>query len=393
MPIAERVNGDNVLRAMHRVVYMVAPALGGFVVFLLWPPEPLRWRVRGGLLWGLIAAGPVLFISPVEVTHNLYLAALGLGLAFGVFWQHVAAFVRDSGWLRPTLLHAYGMAAILLSLTVNQQLFQEFNWRPNWERVARRWVTDVKQMLPGLKPPMQVFVIKSNEADQWSLYGGDVLRVFLKQPGLRFLFDDDGGVFPLEAARRGEAVALTMLDDHVRDVTAGRILDAERNALPRPSLLKQFDRARVSLVSGRAVEFNPSGTPTGSPAFVNAVLMGPDYRPALITLAGTRVRFGVLVTDVGTLSFGLAKRFETGDGVVARVFFEHGGQKQLLFERRLNPRDVPEDRRWLDVTLDLSAYKGQDGTLELECTAGPAGDAVADWLGWSGLFLEGARPL
>jgi hypothetical protein len=393
LPVAEKLGGGPALEDPHRLVYLAAPVVAGFLVFLLWPPSGLAWRTRGGLLWTLLAASPVLFINPAEVTHNLYLPALGLALAFGLFWEHVARFALQSGWLRPSLLHIYGLGVALFSLHVNQDIFLDANWRPRWEQVARIWVTEVRSRFPELRPPTQVFVIKSNESDRWDLYSGELIRAFMGQPDLTFIFDDDGAPFPLEAARRGEAIALILLDGHVHDVTASLIGEAEREAIPRPSLVRQLDHGQVALLSGRALDSVRFETPTGGPAFAAPILMGTDYRPALVTLSGTRVRFGVFVSGAARLQFGLAKRFEIGDGVVARVFFEGEGGRRLLFERRLDPRDVPEDRRWFDVTLDLAAYKGQLGTLELECTPGPAGDYVADWLGWSGLFLEGARPL
>jgi hypothetical protein len=391
-PIPEKVTSEAWIRTTHRLVYVVAPALGLFLLFVLWPPEAIARRLRGGLLWAFVAAGPVLFLSPLEILHNFYLPSLGLGIAFGTMWQYVATFVGQTGWLRPSLFHLYGIGAVAFSLFVNQQLFHRFNWRPHWEEVARTWVTEVKAQFPKLAPPTQVYVLKSNESDEWNLYSGALLRIYLGQDKLSVDFDDDGAPFPIEAARSGQVLALTMLDEHVRDVTASRLAQAEGKAVERPSLIKQFDRSQVSLLNGRPLDQVKFETPNGSPAFPSSILLGSDFRSALTMLAGTRVRFPVIVGENARLSFGVGKRFEVGDGVVARLYFEtEATGRKVLFERTLNPRDVEADRRWLDVELDLSAYKGQSGTLELECTPGANGDYTADWLGWSGLYLEGVR--
>jgi hypothetical protein len=183
---------------------------------------------------------------------------------------------------------------------------------------------------------------------------------------------------------------LCMLDGHVHDVTAATL---EQDAAPGTSLVDQFARAPRSLVSGRPEESMRFETPNGKPVFTAPVLVGDDYRRALVTLGGVRVRLAVVVTGSGRLSFGVTKRFESGDGVVARVYFDGAGGRRLVFERSLDPRDVPADRRWFDEAIDLGAFRGQTGVVELECDPGPRGDYVADWLAWSGLRLEGAYSL
>jgi hypothetical protein len=388
LPINETIADDSLMLWPQRLVYAAAPLVGLFLIFLLWPPAAMARRVRAGLLWALISAAPVLFLTPSEFTHNLYLPAVGLALAFGLFWQHVTSFARETKWLRPGLLHLYALAVAVFSIEVNQSIFQDYNWRPHWEEVARTWVQDTKRLFPDLQPPVQLFVLQSNEADAWSLYSGDLLKVFYGQPDLKILFDEHRQPFPLEEARQGQAVALIMLNGHVHDVTAARVKQAERELAG--SLAMRLDHAKVLLISGKPLDQMRFETPSEKGVFTDRVMVGEDYRPALVTLSGTRVRFPVAVTGAGRLSFGITKRFDLGDGVVARIYFETETTRKLLYERTLNPRDVPADRRWFDETVDLRPFQGQTGTLELECHPGPRGDYVADWLAWSGLILEGA---
>jgi hypothetical protein len=390
LPLAEKMPSDETRMWSHRLVYASAPAVFLFMVFALWPPVSLARRVRGGLLWALLGATPIVFLTPSEFTHNLYLPALGLALAFGLFWSHLTAFVRDSRWLRPFNLHLYGLGVALLSLYVNQRVFEEGNWRPHWEIVAKTWLEETRRVVPDLRPPRKLYVLRSGESDEWSLYSGELLRTFYREPALQVLFADQGAPLPLEEARRGEVSVLIMLDGHVHDVTTNQVKEAETEGAL--SLVRELEHARVSLVSDRPAD-QPFETPTGQPAFVGGVLAGEDYRTALITLGGTRVRYPVQVGGAGRLTFGINKRFQLGDGVVARIFFEGPSGRQILYERRLNPRDVPADRRWFEGTVDLGRFQGQTGTIELECTAGPIGDDTADWLAWSGLFVEGARLL
>jgi hypothetical protein len=390
LPLPESLPGGASAAWSRRLVYAAMPLLLLLAVFVLWPPAETARRVRAGVLWSLVGASPVLFLSPTEFTHNLYVPALGLAVVVGSFWGWLSAEGRLTGWIRPAPLHAYGLGLVLFSVLVNQAIFESGNWRPYWERVARIWVDETRQVVPGLGPRTALYVLRTPESSYWNLYKGDLLRVFYREPGLTVGFDDEGDPLPREAAKRGEAFVLCMLDGHLHDVTAAVLRE---DTAPGTSLVDQFARAPRSLVSGRPEESMRFETPNGKPVFTAPVLVGDDYRRALVTLGGVRVRVGVVVTGSGRLSFGVTKRFESGDGVVARVYFDGAGGRRLIFERALDPTDVPADRRWFDEAIDLGAFRGQTGVIELECDPGPRGDYVADWLAWSGLRLEGAYSL
>jgi len=388
LPINETISDDRRLLWPQRLVYAAGPLVASFLIFLVWPPSARARQVRGAILWTLITAAPVLFLIPTEFTHNLYLPTVGLALAFGLFWSHVTSFARETRWIRPGALHLYAVAVALLSMDVNQSIFDAYNWRPLWEEKAKTWLDETKKLFPDLRPPTELFLLKSTGSDAWNVYSGDLFRVYYGQPDLKVLFDEHHQPFPRDEARRGQAFALIMLDTHVHDVTASRLKQADQEM--EGSLAARLDRAKVLLMSGKPVEQVKFETPSEKPVFPDPVLVGDDYRTALIMLSGTRVRFPVVVGSGGRLSFGITKRFDVGDGVVARIYFEAGSSRKLLYERVLDPRGVPGDRRWFDETVDLGPFAGQTGILELECGPGPRGDYVADWLAWSGLRLEGA---
>jgi hypothetical protein len=51
----------------------------------------------------------------------------------------------------------------------------------------------------------------------------------------------------------------------------------------------------------------------------------------------------------------------------------------------VDPKNNPDDRRWIDGSVDLSPYLGQPITLELSTSPGES--SAADWAGWGGLRL------
>jgi hypothetical protein len=60
-----------------------------------------------------------------------------------------------------------------------------------------------------------------------------------------------------------------------------------------------------------------------------------------------------------------------GDGVLFRVGVSDGTSFRDLFIRQVDPFHVPGDRRWVPVTVDLSAYAGLDVSVILNTNASP----------------------
>jgi hypothetical protein len=71
-----------------------------------------------------------------------------------------------------------------------------------------------------------------------------------------------------------------------------------------------------------------------------------------------------------------------GDGVLFRIGVSDGKTYEELFKQHIDPHGQPGDRRWHPVTIDLSAWAGQQIDLILNTDAGPAGDVIFDWALW-----------
>jgi hypothetical protein len=71
-----------------------------------------------------------------------------------------------------------------------------------------------------------------------------------------------------------------------------------------------------------------------------------------------------------------------GDGVTFSVYVEDEAGMHLLYSRYVDPKHHQQDKRWIPVQVDLSAYGGRLARIILATGSGPAGDAAYDWAGW-----------
>ncbi len=78
-------------------------------------------------------------------------------------------------------------------------------------------------------------------------------------------------------------------------------------------------------------------------------------------------------------------RPDRGDGVLFRVSAREDGNEEVVFSRWVDPKNNPDDRRWIDGAVDLSPYLGRAVTLVL--STGPGDSGIWDWAGWGGLRL------
>ena len=89
-----------------------------------------------------------------------------------------------------------------------------------------------------------------------------------------------------------------------------------------------------------------------------------ETRPALFTHAASRLIFSdVMVPDNGRLRAWIAVKEEAwtqdaSDGVLFRFGVDDGRYDELL-NQMVDPRHNANDRGWLPVDIDLSAYAGQ----------------------------------
>jgi hypothetical protein len=79
-----------------------------------------------------------------------------------------------------------------------------------------------------------------------------------------------------------------------------------------------------------------------------------------------------------------------GDGVEFRLEArDSGGRIALLYDRYIDPKHNPAERKWIDASVDLSPYMGQNIDLLFTTTPGPAGDTCMDWGGWGEPHFNG----
>lgn len=110
--------------------------------------------------------------------------------------------------------------------------------------------------------------------------------------------------------------------------------------------------------------------------------------------------YRVNVPANGALRFAIALAPETwspdkGDGVNFQVYLaepETAPSGQFIFNRYLNPKINPSDRRWRNFLVDLSPWAGRAANLSLITESGPTGDWAFDWAGWSELQIVSVAP-
>jgi hypothetical protein len=104
---------------------------------------------------------------------------------------------------------------------------------------------------------------------------------------------------------------------------------------------------------------------------------------------GTRITFRTRVPDDGWLRVAVAMKPEAwtleGDGIRFMALVSDGRESDELFIQDVNPAANPNDRRWIPVMVDLSAYAGEDVDIMLNTygsTPGKPGDTRNDLAVW-----------
>jgi len=96
------------------------------------------------------------------------------------------------------------------------------------------------------------------------------------------------------------------------------------------------------------------------------------------------------------LTFGIALHPNTwspekGDGVHFSMDVRCATGQTRVFDRYIDPKNSPQDRRWHDFEVDLDEFHGGKIDLVLRTTPGPGGKNSYDWAGWSGLEIKASR--
>lgn len=116
--------------------------------------------------------------------------------------------------------------------------------------------------------------------------------------------------------------------------------------------------------------------------------IGGDSRRAINAHPPSRITWRVIVPRNAWLRTAVAIKpdawTQEGDGVLFFIGVSDGRAYDELFKQHLNPVAVPGDRRWIPVTLDLSAYAEQevDIIFNTRTSLPGADDPRNDWAVW-----------
>jgi hypothetical protein len=134
-----------------------------------------------------------------------------------------------------------------------------------------------------------------------------------------------------------------------------------RGSADRIDLLAIYDQAQKS-----AGTFDVAG----------ATLAG-ETKQAIATPPNSRLIFKVRVPDDGWLKVSLGLKPDSwdkeGNGVYFFAGVSDGRSFEKLFEQTLNPFQNPSERRWIPVTVDLSAYAGEEMEIILNTRSSAGG--------------------
>jgi hypothetical protein len=107
---------------------------------------------------------------------------------------------------------------------------------------------------------------------------------------------------------------------------------------------------------------------------------------AVQNVAGTRITWRVTVPDNGWLKTSLGIRENgwtvTGDGVEFAIGISDGKNYDELLRLTNNPFANASDRRWNDLSLDLSPYAGETVDVIFNTRSGPKDDRNGDFAVW-----------
>ncbi len=124
-------------------------------------------------------------------------------------------------------------------------------------------------------------------------------------------------------------------------------------------LFRRGGAQQVDLIS----QFAQAEQKGGSFAVEDATLAG-DQKKAISAPGNGRLTFKVQIPDDGWLKVWLGTKPETwdkeGDGVYFFVGVSDGRSFEQLFTQTVDPFHNKSERRWIPVTVDLSAYAGEE---------------------------------
>ena len=132
----------------------------------------------------------------------------------------------------------------------------------------------------------------------------------------------------------------------------------------RVDLLAQFDSAKKD----------------GAPFSVEEAPLAGDTKRAIAAPPNGRLHFHARIPDDGWLKVSLGLKPEAwtkeGNGVYFFVGVSDGRAFEQLFTQTVNPYANQAERRWIPVTVDLSAYAGEDMEIIFNTRESPPGQGA-----------------
>lgn len=187
--------------------------------------------------------------------------------------------------------------------------------------------------------------------------------------------------------------AIGQKDSALQELLAARAMEPERPdwyaALSNASLWRMMRLLEYDL-QGRLVQAH---SPEASHVAPHGFEISGDYRQVLYAHPPSSVMFPVQIGSPALLVFGIGVDPEVwdseGDGVLFEVFVDDGSAAYRVFSSYLDPKHIPNDRRWVDSGIDLSRFTGKEVKIRFATSSGPIGDDHYDWAGWSSPTVVG----
>jgi len=117
--------------------------------------------------------------------------------------------------------------------------------------------------------------------------------------------------------------------------------------------------------------------------------IGDDKRWTMVQHPNAEIAFkDIFVGEGATLEFGAGVNGNVwdkpGDGVMFEInLLGQDSTETTIFSQWIDPKNNPGDRRWFDTNIELAGFAGQEITIRLKTTSGPASNARFDSAGWS----------
>lgn len=126
-----------------------------------------------------------------------------------------------------------------------------------------------------------------------------------------------------------------------------------------------------------AVEKRPASPPPGEWCRPREIMLAGERKLAVAVLPSSRLTWKLTVPPKAVLRVWIGLEPDVwdreGDGVVFRIGVSEGGSFRDLVVRQVNPLLMSGHRKWVPVTVDLSAYEGLQLSLLFNTNASAPG--------------------